>query len=187
MSKETLRTQALEARKALSDSDRHELNLRVFERGHKFPAFQLARRVHVYRSTPDEVDTMPFIDYAWGIGKEVVVPVVGPDRTLIHVLVDQRTTWEAGPFGILQPTDCTNTVDAEGLTVSDCIIVPIVAFDRSCMRIGYGGGYYDRFLAQSKAPRIGMAYECQRVLRIPAEPHDIALQAIATEERWYAP
>lgn len=68
----------------------------------------------------------------------------------------------------------------------DAIIVPIVAFDDTCNRLGRGGGWYDRFLAtQTHALKIGLAYELQHLTAIPCEPHDIALDSICTEKTTY--
>lgn len=65
----------------------------------------------------------------------------------------------------------------------DVIVVPMVGFDSSLQRIGYGGGYYDKFLAtQSSAIKIGVCFELGRLEKIPAEPHDIPLDRIITEE-----
>lgn len=68
----------------------------------------------------------------------------------------------------------------------DVIVVPLVAFDLEGNRIGMGGGYYDRFLKRyPKAQKIGLAYEFQKVDEIPAEPHDIRLNAVVTEKQTY--
>lgn len=70
----------------------------------------------------------------------------------------------------------------------DVIIVPMLGFDASLHRVGYGGGYYDRFLAdQQKAKKIGVCYELGKVGRIPAEPQDIKLDMIFTESHTYTP
>lgn len=68
----------------------------------------------------------------------------------------------------------------------DVVIVPMLGFDDKLHRIGYGGGYYDRFLAeQPQAKKIGVCYENGKVERIPAEPHDIPLDMIVTESHVY--
>ncbi len=70
----------------------------------------------------------------------------------------------------------------------DVIIVPMLGFDDELHRVGYGGGYYDKFLAgQPKAKKIGVCYEVCKVERIPAEPHDIRLDMIVTEDRIHTP
>lgn len=64
----------------------------------------------------------------------------------------------------------------------DVILVPLVAFDAQCRRLGHGAGYYDRYLAQTDALRIGVGFACQKVDAIHALPHDIAMDLIVTEE-----
>ncbi len=69
----------------------------------------------------------------------------------------------------------------------DMVIVPMLGFDANLQRIGYGGGYYDRFLStQQQARKIGVSFELGRVEHIAAEPHDVALDSIVTESQIYA-
>lgn len=190
MSREELRASLIERRAAIEPADRSLWDQLIFERAHKHRAFQIATRVHVYRSTPEEVQTMPFIEYALGIGKEVYVPItpeLGED--LQHCRVSWRTQWTPGRFGILEPVPESeqDLVPAEHFDQSTAVIVPLVAFDKTCHRLGYGKGYYDRFLARAQATPIGVAYQCQLVQDVSAKPHDVALAAIATQECWYRP
>jgi 5-formyltetrahydrofolate cyclo-ligase len=188
MTKNEIRETVLEKRKHIADADRDLWDQLIFERAHKHKAFQLATRVHVYCSTLEEVESTPFMEYAWGIGKDVYVPVSGPNGRLTHCRITWRTLWREGAFGIREPIP-----DAPQDIVTDhaffgseaAIIVPLVGFDQTCARIGYGKGYYDRFLAESAAAKIGIAYELQKVHTVPVFEHDIALDAIATQERWY--
>lgn len=128
---------------------------------------------------PEEVDTWPFFEYAWGIGKTVVVPVSTP-AGLVHTIVTRDTQWQTGAFGIQEPIASSTPVQS-----IDVVIVPVVAFDSHCNRIGYGKGYYDRFLHEHGAITMGLAYECQKVNDLPTEQHDVALSCIATDQRWY--
>lgn len=188
MNKSDARTEALRRRRALDADRRQLLDMLVFERAHKFRPFQLADVVHVFRSTADEINTWPFIEYAWGIGKSVFVPVSDP-RTLSlrHVQIHRSTEWTVGSYGIVEPvvTPDSHIVEASFFGESAAIVVPVVAFDSSRRRVGYGKGYYDRFLAESTAPTVGIAYECQKLPTIEFEEHDVVLTAIATDHTWY--
>ncbi len=182
----------------LITADARELaDRQVFERAHKLDAFQLATCVHIYRSVGDEVDTWPFLEYAWGIGKTVYVPVSAPEG-LRHVRVTRDTTWRAGAYGIPEPDRSEDervgiqplNLEPDTQTIPETVtlvIVPVVAFDKACNRIGYGKGYYDRFLVATNAMTMGLAYECQKADTIPVEAHDVALSCVATEQRWYIP
>jgi 5-formyltetrahydrofolate cyclo-ligase len=135
---------------------------------------------------PQEVDTWPLFEYAWGIGKEVYVPVVDGER-LLHVPVTRATTWQQGAFGITEPDRHDDAVPDTHFSAADVVVVPMAAFDARLHRIGYGKGYYDQFLSHTDAVRVGVAYEVQRVPHIPHEDSDVPMHAIATEERWYVP
>jgi 5-formyltetrahydrofolate cyclo-ligase len=190
LTKQEIRSAAIERRASIEVQDRGLWDQLIFERAHKHRAFQIASCVHVYRSTAEEVQTMPFIEYAWGIGKEVYVPIT-PDSgdELLHCRVTWRTRWQAGRFGILEPVVelDEDLVPAEHFGPNTAVIVPLVAFDRTCRRLGYGKGYYDRFLTRARTTAIGIAYQSQLAADVAAEPHDVPLAAIATQECWYRP
>ena len=190
MTKQEIRALAIERRAAIEVHDRGLWDQLIFERAHKHRAFQIASCVHVYRSTAEEVQTMPFIEYAWGIGKEVYVPIT-PDSgdELLHCRVTWRTRWQKGRFGIMEPIveSADDLVQAELFDKTTAVIVPMVAFEKECHRVGYGKGFYDRFLARSGATPIGVAYQCQLVPSFSAEPHDVTMAAVATQECWYRP
>ena len=190
MTKNEIRETIIEKRKNIADGDRDLWDQLIFERAHKHKGFQLAKRVHVYCSTMEEVESTPFMEYAWGIGKDVYVPVSGPNGVLTHCRITWRTQWRQGAFGIREPiADAPEDIitDHAFFDQDSAIIVPLVAFDQTCARLGYGKGFYDRFLAEATATKIGIAYELQRVGKVPTFEHDIALDAIATQERWYKP
>lgn len=188
LTKNELRAATIAKRNQLTGFDFDLKSRLVFERAHKIKQFQLAQRVHVYVATGNEVPSMAFIEYALGIGKEVYVPVVVAQNPLLqHVQVFWHTQWHSGAYGIQEPVLNESSVyqNAEYFDSQSAIIVPVVAFDKHCNRLGYGKGYYDRFLSNTQATRLGIAYECQLVPEIPAEVHDVPLHAVATEERLY--
>lgn len=185
MTKEELRKEVRKRRDDISAELRSLYNLQIFERAHKHKSFQLARRVHIYCSLPSEVETAPFIEYAWGTGKEVFAPVMSGKSDLVHVRITPDTQWKVNALGIREPVGEHVAQHSNCFDEKDCVIVPLVAFDKSCHRLGQGGGFYDRFLAETNARRLGIAYECQRVPEVPILVHDITLDGIATEERWY--
>ncbi len=187
MTKSEIRTQMREKRRSIAPDDKALWDRQIFQRAHKERAFQVAKRVHVFRSTPEEIDTWPFIEYAWGIGKEVVSPRVDPDGTLRHVRIGRATEWTEGPFGILEPEPShpRDVLVDEDVRTIDAVIVPLLAFDAKGHRLGYGKGYYDGFLSRCQGRRIGIAYEFQRIPLVPTEPHDVQLDVVATNERWY--
>jgi 5-formyltetrahydrofolate cyclo-ligase len=143
-------------------------------------AYIQARVLHCYLPVRSEVDTRPLLADALASGKEVVVPVVQRETgELLHsrLLSLHDDELHAGCFGVHQPrTLCL--VDA---AMCEVLIVPLLAFDRAGHRLGYGKGYYDRLLAMSRAPAVGVAFAVQEMASLPHDPHDQPLDWIVTE------
>ena len=135
-------------------------------------------RIFVYLSFRDEVDTAGIVHRALEDGKRVYAPkALGRGVMEAHRL---RTLegMELGPFGIPEPP--AGEI-AEGLELA---LVPGLAFSLSGWRLGYGGGYYDRFLAREKpAWTVGLAFGSQ-IHEIEAEPHDVRMDALIVDGMW---
>jgi 5-formyltetrahydrofolate cyclo-ligase len=121
---------------------------------------------------------------ALAAGKVVVAPRVDPPARMLRVfrITDPDRDLETGYHGIPEPrTSCPEVA----LDRVDWVLVPGVAFDASGRRLGYGGGFYDRllpFIAKA-APRVAGVFEMQIVDEVPTAPHDVRVDAIATEQR----
>ena len=124
-----------------------------------------------------EIDTRPLLDALHARGHAIALPVTPPrGNPLIFRPWSPGTAMARGPMGTQHP--------AEGDAVTpDWLIIPLLAFDRTGTRLGYGGGYYDRTLALLRgATAIGVAYSTQEIDHVPIGIHDIRLSAIATEQ-----
>ena len=133
---------------------------------------------------PNEVDTHFLIRDALSRGLRVLVPVTDFDRNRL-IISELKDMAELAParFGLLEPrADSLRPVDA---SEADVIIVPGVAFDRRCRRIGFGGGYYDRLLADARVPSVALGYEGQLVERVPTGSNDVPVDILVTESRIY--
>lgn len=127
-----------------------------------------------------EIDCLPLLgalrERRWRVGLPVAP---GRGRPLEFRLWAPGEPLATGPFGILAPPDCAETV------MPDVFLVPMLAFDRRGYRLGYGGGYYDRTLALARTERtvsaVGLAFDAQRVDRCPVDDYDQPLDAIITE------
>ncbi|XCA84663.1 5-formyltetrahydrofolate cyclo-ligase [Exiguobacterium mexicanum] len=137
-------------------------------------AWQKARTVALTLAMDLEIDTRPLIRQAWQAGKSVFVPKVTKQGLTFHEIFSFDDL-EPGVMGILEPT--TPETDE---TIDLCI-VPGRVFNRSGYRIGWGGGYYDRFLATYRGVTISLAYDVQLVTDLPIESHDIPVEYIVTE------
>ncbi len=140
-----------------------------------------ASTLMVYLAFGSEVLTDGLILWGWGEGKRIVVPRCRPaSREMTACRIDGFEELERGHYGIREPkADIIRPVPPGEI---EAVIVPAVAFDRRGYRVGYGGGYYDRFLPEARqAARIGAAFACQIVPAVPVETHDMTVDMIVTE------
>ena len=141
-----------------------------------------AHTVHCYISMNKrrEVDTHAFLRWMIASNKRVVVPITDFGETkLNHVELHSFEELKTNKWGVLEPPQ-NREVKAESL---DIVIVPMVGADLQCNRIGYGKGFYDRFLANVDCPTVGLCFERCIVEQIPTESFDVPLSAVVTEER----
>jgi len=133
--------------------------------------------VGAYHALPDEADPALLVERLVTLGCHAAFPrVVGKGLPLEFHRIPDGEVLAPGAFGIHEPMDIWPRV------VPDVLLVPLLAFDGAGRRLGYGGGFYDRTLEILKVPAIGIAYAGQEVSSLPAEPHDMALDAILTEQ-----
>jgi 5-formyltetrahydrofolate cyclo-ligase len=140
-----------------------------------------ASTLMVFLSYGSEVLTDTFLCWGWAEGKRIAVPLCNPEmRELIPCRIDGFGDLESGHYGIREPKPgFIRPLEKKEI---DVVLVPAVAFDRRGARVGYGGGYYDRFLpGVPQAARVGVAFACQIVQEIPADPYDVTVDAIVTE------
>jgi 5-formyltetrahydrofolate cyclo-ligase len=183
--KRILREEKLRWRGSLSEQDARAASGLIAEAVRILPEYKNALTILFYVSAKaNEVDTHALIREALSGGVRVFVPVTDFDRSelIISELKDMEEL-ERVRFGLLEPaSEFVRPVDPQ---VADVIIVPGVAFDSECRRIGFGGGYYDRLLVGGNAVSIALAYAGQMVERVPTGEHDIPVDIIVTEERIY--
>lgn len=127
-----------------------------------------------------EVDINRIILQAWKENKTVVIPKCDPQtKEMEFRRIMSFDQLEKVYFGLLEPKITeTNAVNAKEI---DLVIVPGICFDTSGYRIGYGGGFYDRFLMNFKKETISLAFSCQIVDKIPKEAHDLPVDKIIME------
>jgi 5-formyltetrahydrofolate cyclo-ligase len=179
--KDSLRTELLKARRALSTDTRQQQSDVIQQRVLSLPAWLGAKTIGIYLSLPDEVSTYFLFQAAQTSGKTLAVPRLDRLRHRLefhHYL--GKSDLSPGPLGILQPTTL-NLIDPKNL---DAIILPGVGFDLLCNRLGFGGGYFDRFLADYAGHTLGLAFEVQIVVVIPTEVFDRRVDQVVTESRF---
>ncbi|ETW97481.1 MAG: hypothetical protein ETSY1_22505 [Candidatus Entotheonella factor] len=167
-------------RSAVSESERHRYSEKITTYVCDLPVYRASETVMLYMALPHEVQTAALIAHARRSQKRVTVPVVTPNGLLAVVCPTEASHFRPGPFGILEPRDLSAMVPP---TEIDIVFVPGVGFDTEGGRLGYGGGYYDRFLRllASHTHFGGLAFHTQIVPSIPRLPHDICMPFVVTE------
>lgn len=144
------------------------------------PAFQAASIIGTTISAFPEVDTRKLLEKCWKAGKKTAVPKCDPvSRAMTFRLVDDLNQLETVYMKLKEPIiELTKEVPPEQI---DLLIVPGVVFSTDGYRIGFGGGYYDRYLTRYKGPTRSLAFASQLVDAVPVEAHDIPVEHICTE------
>jgi 5-formyltetrahydrofolate cyclo-ligase len=139
--------------------------------------------IFVYVSLKEEVDTHRLINKALLDGKSVCVPkIISKDEGMEAIKINKFQDLHKSKYDILEPLNFENKVDREYI---DLILIPGISFDLKGGRIGYGGGFYDRFLNYNNlhSKNIGLCYEFQIVKKVPMDGFDMGVHGIITESR----
>ena len=170
--KVNLRKQCLEKRNALNEEEIINKSHLICHKLIKLLDKNL--QIMSYIPIKNEVDTSLLEDYFKDIAYPVILDNYEMEARISNEMIKNK-------YGILEPKN-GKLLNIEDL---DVIIIPIVGFDLNMHRIGYGKGYYDRFLKNINAKKIGLAYECQKVDHIDIDENDIKLDLIITENNIY--
>ena len=180
--RERLRAEVLRKRDSLPPSVRAERSRRIVQHAINWIEGNRADAVLIYLSMRSEVETGDLLDYLLTQNKIVLAPVMRMKRRDLtpHRIVDAKKDLILHPYGMYQPNK--ETCPPFPLNQIDLIFVPGVAFDLKGYRIGYGSGFYDRFLPQCpQADWIGLAYQSQIVVDTFPQTWDVPLHQILTE------
>lgn len=180
MNKEEQRKKLLAQRGNLASTKRKEKSEIIRKKLFEEQEFQQAQRILIYIDFNNEVRTIDIIKKMLADTKEVIVPITGEEKLYLSELKD-LTELKPNDYGILEPKEkYMRLVKEESL---DLIVAPGVGFDRSCNRIGYGGGYYDRLLAiVPQVPVIALSFAEQIIDLIETTTHDQKVDKIITEQ-----
>ena len=180
LDKNIIRQTVLKKRHAFSVKDKNPAEQRILKFLQGWEVFRMAETIHIFISKTDEPDTTLIIESAWESGKKVAVPCVLPDTfELFHSQLKSFEDLCSGSLGVLEPSpEVRIAMTPESF---DLVIIPGVAFDSHGGRLGYGKGYYDRFLKQTGAFRLAIAFDFQVIEKVPTEKHDVVMNGILTE------
>jgi len=185
-SKSGLRQLLKTQRRKVSRSEIDSASASIFDNFINFVDWTKVKRIHLYLPIEfnSEVDTWRILKWIWTNLPEIQTStsIYGESRSMRHVVISPDTTFKTDRLGIPVP----ETNYGQLSTKYDIIIIPVLGFDKSLNRIGYGQGVYDSFLSQQpESQKIGLAYESSKVSAVPTEPHDVQLNEIITERKLY--
>lgn len=181
LEKQCLREERLAAREALSEQERSVLDDRITQKLLATSEYAEATTVLTYVSVLSEVSTRMFIEYALRDGKTVAVPRCLPGHCLEFVAIASLEQLVAAPFNLLEPAKELPALTEDQKNNSICI-VPALLVDAKGYRLGYGAGFYDRFLSTYPGKKICLAYQ-QSLSRttLPHTAFDVAVDLVITE------
>lgn len=179
--KRAVRAEVRSRRRAMTYSERTRKSLAIEKTLAGTDEYKNAATILAYASISDEVQTLGLIERAVADGKTVVLPRVTATEALMLHQVGGTAELTRSRYGILEPRARAPRVPASDI---DLAIVPGVAFDESCHRLGLGKGCYDKLLPTLKRiVTMGLAFEAQLVDEVPRESHDRPVDMIITEKR----
>jgi len=185
MDKKIIRQEILKKRDTQTQQEIEEKSIKIKEKFFCLPEFRKAKTIMFYLSFKSEVETEEMIREALESKKRIAVPVVKKEQDVIYIseIKNYDNELRTGDYGILCPKKEFIREIPTGEV--DLVIVPGVVFDERGYRIGYGKGFYDKFLCDVKdrIPTIALAFELQIVGEVPVDSHDIQMDKVITETR----
>ena len=180
--KETIRLELRRHLEAMADGQRQRLSSLACKVLLELAEYRRAETVMAYIPLAEELDIEPVIEAAWGAGKVVAMPRIIWERHELRPIVTHNLVDDVMPsrHGLREPAG-----DEEvGLEQIDLLVVPALGFDERGHRMGRGGGFYDRFLAEPKlrAKTVGITFHQQVLGELPVLSHDQAVDMIVTDE-----
>lgn len=182
MDKNILRKEILERRNYLELDNKIKYDKVIFKKLINSDIYKRSKKIFTYISFGSEVDTKKFINYAISDNKDIYVPKTDKvNKEMLAIKINSLNNMNVDKLGILEPKHVDKSKVGDKF---DLIIMPGVAFDKNGNRIGYGGGYYDKYISKinDKCVKLALAYELQIVENIKSEIHDIKVDFIITNK-----
>ncbi len=174
--KARLRKQLLDSRDSLSQDFINITSKQIQDNLRKVDFFRNAKSVGAYYSIGSEVKTQEILQEILKSGRDVTLPKV-VKKDLVFKKINSFSDLEQGNFSVMEPKD-----DCKDVKKIEVIIVPAIALTRNGYRLGYGFGYYDRYLSGKKSKTIALSYSKQVIRSFPHSDHDVRIDCIVTED-----
>lgn len=180
LSKKEIRSEMLHRLNRMDSNEHKQNSADIIKKVIEQDVYRDAKIIGITLSRFPEVDTIPLIKAAWADGKQIAVPkCIRSTREMDFRILTSFDELETVYMDLLEPiVEETEPVEQGEI---DLQIVPGVVFSEDGYRIGFGGGYYDRYMAKYKGASISLAFNCQIKQQLPIEQHDVPVQNIITE------
>ena len=178
--KNELRTQYSEKRKALSSEQKNKLDESIAKRFINMLSYRYSNQILFYASTDAEISTTSIFEQALNVGKACYFPKCYEDSKMSFYKVNSPDELVPDAFNIKAPVNETEIYKPQP---SDIIIVPAMSYDSKGFRLGYGKGFYDRFLPDFLGTKIGFCYSDFMAESLPKGRYDISVDIIVTEKK----
>lgn len=177
--KDELREKYGKVRRALDPEKKAKMDAAICAAAAELVSFRHADTVLLYAPLDDEIDIRALAETAWGRGKEVALPLCDPEtKSMTYRVVRSFDELVRGSYGIMEPSERAPLFDASKPAV--CFI-PALLYDRFGYRVGYGKGYYDRFLRSFGGSKIGLIYKDFILQTVPRGRFDVAVDLLVSE------
>lgn len=176
--KRELREKYSAMRDEIAPEKREEFDRKIYDRLIASITYRHSNEILLYASMGSEIDTWRIMESALKAGKKVAFPLCFPDNTMKYYYVESKDDLEEGSFGILEPKK--GLTEYVPTTLSLCV-VPAIVFDKEGYRIGYGKGFYDRFLSKFPGVKVGLVYSSMIVPKVPRGRYDKHVDIVISE------
>lgn len=180
--KKALRKELIQRQCSLSETYKKEASLEIARRVFESREYQEAKAIFIYCGTANEVDTSIIIKDALSKGKHVALPRILTLGSMEALEIESMEELIPEKHGILEPKEGSRIIPPKEIELA---LIPCLGFSKDGYRIGYGGGFYDRFLPKGKFTKIIIAFEKMRVMDMPLGDFDQKVDQIITESECY--
>ena len=172
MNKDMIRNQMISVRKNISNKEK--ISTKIVDKIINLDIFQNSKVIALYKSMDNEVDTKLLINMFKD--KEILLPRVA-DNEMEFVRINSNTQYKKSKIGVMEPSG------NKYMGNIDLFIVPGICFDKNGNRLGFGKGYYDRYLKNKNIFKIGICFDRQVIESLPINDLDIPMDMVITEKR----
>lgn len=181
--KDELRKSYLEARGAMDRDVKAERDAAICKGAQNLVSFRFAQFVLLYAATDSEIDVSALAEAAFAAGKRVAFPRSDKEtHTMCYHFVDSLDELSRDTYGILEPPRDAPVYDPERESGSAVCFVPGLLYDKAGYRLGYGKGFYDRYLSSFSGGKIGVIYSDYILPSVPRGRYDVAVDILLTEK-----